>query len=44
MRTDAGLGALLGAKSTTFIINGRLIAGAMPAFMFDMAIEHELKK
>jgi protein-disulfide isomerase len=45
VRTDAGLGALLGAKSTpTFIINGRLIAGAMPAFMFDMAIEYELKK
>ena len=45
VRTDAGLGALLGAKSTpTFIINGRVIAGAMPAFMFDMAIEHELKR
>ena len=45
VRTDAGLGALLGAKSTpTFLINGRLIAGAMPAFMFDMAIEHELKR
>ena len=45
VRTDAGLGALLGAKSTpTFIINGRLIAGAMPAFMFEMAIEHELKR
>jgi len=45
VRTDAGLGALLGAKSTpTFIINGRVIAGAMPAFMFDMAIEYELKK
>jgi protein-disulfide isomerase len=45
VRTDAGLGALLGAKSTpTFIINGRLIAGAMPAFMFEMAIEYELKR
>jgi protein-disulfide isomerase len=45
VKTDAGLGALLGAKSTpTFIINGRVIAGAMPAFMFDMAIEHELKR
>jgi len=45
VRTDAGLGALLGAKSTpTFIINGRVIAGAMPAFMFDMAIDYELKK
>lgn len=45
VKTDAGLGALLGAKSTpTFLINGRLIAGAMPAYMFEMAIEHELKK
>jgi protein-disulfide isomerase len=45
VKTDAGLGALLGAKSTpTFIINGRVIAGAMPAFMFEMAIEHELKR
>src|SRR5262245_52227844 len=45
VKTDAGLGALLGAQSTpTFLINGRLIAGAMPAYMFEMAIEHELKK
>jgi protein-disulfide isomerase len=45
VKTDAGLGALLGAKSTpTFLINGRLIAGAMPAYMFEMAIEYELKK
>ena len=45
VRTDAGLGALLGAKSTpTFFINGRLVAGMMPAIYFDLAIEHELKK
>ena len=32
VKTDAGLGALLGAKSTpTFFINGRVIAGALPA-------------
>jgi protein-disulfide isomerase len=45
VRTDAGLGALLGAKSTpTFFINGRLIAGALPAHLFDLAIEHELQR
>jgi protein-disulfide isomerase len=45
VRTDAGLGALLGAKSTpTFFINGRLIAGKMPAILFDLAIQHELGK
>jgi len=43
VRTDAGLGALLGAKSTpTFFINGRVIAGAMPPVLFELAIEHEL--
>ena len=45
VRTDAGLGALLGAKSTpTFFVNGRLIAGALPAVLFDLAIEHELQR
>ena len=45
VKTDAGLGALLGAKSTpTFFINGRMIAGAMPGpFMFETAIEQELR-
>jgi uncharacterized membrane protein/protein-disulfide isomerase len=45
VRTDAGLGALLGAKSTpTFVVNGHVIAGAMPAVLFELAIEHELAK
>ena len=45
VKTDAGLGALLGAKSTpTFFINGRLIAGGLPPAAFEAAIEHELKR
>jgi protein-disulfide isomerase len=45
VRTDAGLGALLGATSTpTFVVNGHVIAGAMPAVLFELAIEHELAK
>jgi protein-disulfide isomerase len=43
VRTDAGLGALLGAKSTpTFFINGRVIAGMLPPNLFELAIEYEL--
>ena len=45
VKTDAGLGALLGAKSTpTFFINGRVIAGCHAAELFELAIEHELKR
>jgi len=45
VRTDAGLGALLGAKSTpTFVVNGHVIGGAMPAVLFELAIEHELAR
>jgi uncharacterized membrane protein/protein-disulfide isomerase len=45
VRADAGLGTQLGAKSTpTFFINGRRIAGGVPAPYFDYAIELELKK
>ena len=45
VRTDAGMGALLGARSTpTFVVNGRLIAGAMPSYLFDAAIQYELEK
>jgi protein-disulfide isomerase len=45
VKTDAGLGALLGAKSTpTFFINGRLIAGGLPPAAFELAIEQELKR
>jgi protein-disulfide isomerase len=45
VRTDAGLGGMLGAKSTpTFVINGRLIAGVLPTPAFETAIEHELKR
>lgn len=45
VKTDAGLGGLLGAKSTpTFFINGRRIAGGLPPEAFALAIEHELKR
>jgi uncharacterized membrane protein/protein-disulfide isomerase len=45
VRADAGLGTQLGAKSTpTFFINGRRIAGGVPAPYFDFAIELELKR
>jgi len=45
VKTDAGLGALLGAKSTpTFIINGHVIAGSLPAPYFEAAIQQELSR
>ena len=45
VKTDAGLGALLGARSTpTFLVNGRVVTGALPAAYFELAIEHELKR
>ncbi len=45
VRTDAGLGALLGVKSTpTFIINGHVIAGSLPAPYFEAAIQQELSR
>ena len=45
VKTDAGLGALLGAKSTpTFLINGRVIAGSLPAPYFEAAIQQELSR
>jgi protein-disulfide isomerase len=45
VKTDAGMGALLGAKSTpTFVINGRLIAGMLPPALFEAAIQHELQR
>jgi uncharacterized membrane protein/protein-disulfide isomerase len=45
VKTDAGLGALLGAKSTpTFVINGHVIAGALPAPYFEAAIQQEISR
>jgi uncharacterized membrane protein/protein-disulfide isomerase len=45
VKTDAGLGALLGAKSTpTFVINGHVVAGALPAPYFEAAIQQELSR
>jgi protein-disulfide isomerase/uncharacterized membrane protein len=45
VKVDAGLGRLLGAKSTpTFFINGRMIAGGLPPAAFEAAIELELKR
>jgi uncharacterized membrane protein/protein-disulfide isomerase len=45
VKTDAGLGALLGAKSTpTFVINGHLISGFLPAPYFEAAIQQELAR
>jgi len=45
VKTDAGLGALLGAKSTpTFVINGHVIAGALPVPYFEAAIQQEISR
>jgi uncharacterized membrane protein/protein-disulfide isomerase len=45
VKTDAGLGALLGAKSTpTFVINGHLIAGFLPVPYFEAAIQQEISR
>ncbi|HEX2457874.1 MAG TPA: vitamin K epoxide reductase family protein [Vicinamibacterales bacterium] len=45
VKNDAGMGALLGAKSTpTFFIDGRLIAGMVPAPVFEALLELELKR
>jgi uncharacterized membrane protein len=45
VKTDAGLGALLGAKSTpTFVINGHVIAGALPVPYFELAIQQEISR
>jgi uncharacterized membrane protein/protein-disulfide isomerase len=45
VKTDAGLGALLGFRSTpTFVINGHVIAGGLPPAAFDAALEYEIKK
>ena len=45
IRTDAGLGQLLGVKSTpTFYINGRTPTQVLPAQYFDVLIQLELQK
>jgi protein-disulfide isomerase len=45
VKADAALGSRLGVKSTpTFFINGRLIAGGLPAAALEAAIELELKR
>jgi uncharacterized membrane protein len=45
VKTDANLGALLGANSTpTFFINGRRIAGGLPPAAFEAAIQYELSR
>ena len=45
VKTDAGLGALLGAKSTpTFVINGHVIAGKLPGPYFEAAIQQEISR
>jgi uncharacterized membrane protein/protein-disulfide isomerase len=45
VRNDAGMGALLGVKSTpTFFINGHLIAGGVEPRVFDAIIDMELKR
>ena len=45
VKTDAGLGALLGAKSTpTFVINGHVVAGALPGSYFEAAIQQEISR
>jgi len=45
VKADAALGTRLGVKSTpTFFINGRRIAGGLPAAALEAAIELELKR
>ena len=45
VKNDAGMGALLGAKSTpTFFIDGHLIAGMVPPQVFQAILELELKR
>ncbi len=45
IKTDAGLGQLLGVKSTpTFYINGRTPTQVLPAQYFDVLIQLELQK
>jgi len=45
VKNDAGMGALLGAKSTpTFFIDGHLIAGMVPPQVFEAVLELELKR
>jgi protein-disulfide isomerase len=45
VKSDAALGAQLGVKSTpTFFINGRRIAGGLPAAGFEAAIEMEIRR
>ena len=44
VRTDAGLGGMLGVKSTpTLIFNGRVVGGLLSAAQLETAIQHELK-
>jgi uncharacterized membrane protein/protein-disulfide isomerase len=45
IKTDAGLGQLLGVRSTpTFFINGRKLEQVLPAQYFDVLIQLELQK
>jgi uncharacterized membrane protein/protein-disulfide isomerase len=45
LKTDAGLGQLLGVKSTpTFYINGRMPTQILPAQYFDVLIQLELQR
>jgi protein-disulfide isomerase len=45
IKTDAGLGQLLGVRSTpTFYINGRMPTQILPAQFFDILIQLELQR
>jgi protein-disulfide isomerase len=45
IKTDAGLGQLLGVRSTpTFFINGRKLEQVLPAQYFEVLIQLELQK
>ena len=45
IKTDAGLGQLLGVKSTpTFFINGRMPTQILPPHYFDVLIDLELQR
>jgi protein-disulfide isomerase len=45
VKTDAGLGGMLGTRSTpTLIFNGRVVGGLLSAAQLETAIQHELQR
>jgi protein-disulfide isomerase len=45
IKADISTGGAIGLRSTpTFVINGRMLSGMLPAMYFDQAIALELKR